>query len=257
MVKVSDEAHQSVGSVENALRTLQLLRDRHAIRVSEVATHLGVARSTAHRLLTTLATYGAVEQEPSGPRYLAGPLLAQLGLATLRKHDLVQLMHPYLERLSEELAETVQLIVLNGRDAIFVDCAECRTQALRVTARVGLAYPAYANSGGKVLLAELTDDAIRELFSTGPFTYPTDRTIRDVDALLVELDGVRERGFATSWGEGEMGIAAVAVAQLTRTGSAAAALAVSAPEHRLPLSRLNSLVARLKEVSAEVAPLLT
>jgi len=50
------------GSVENALRTFQLLRDRRSLRVAELATELGVARSTAHRLLTLLSSYGAVEQ---------------------------------------------------------------------------------------------------------------------------------------------------------------------------------------------------
>src|ERR1700747_132934 len=80
-----ESGSQPSGSVENALRTLQLLRDRRAIQAGEVASELGVARSTAHRLLALLSSYGVVEQEEDGPKYHAGPLLAQLGLSSLRQ----------------------------------------------------------------------------------------------------------------------------------------------------------------------------
>src|SRR5258707_3965194 len=83
--QANDTGHQS-GSVENALRTFQLLRDRRSIRVAELAPELGVARSTAHRLLAQLSSYGAVEQEPGSPTYRPGPLLGQLGLSSLRQH---------------------------------------------------------------------------------------------------------------------------------------------------------------------------
>lgn len=59
------------GSVDNAMRALQLLRDRGSLRVSELAKELSVARSTAHRLMMLLSAYGVVEPEPDSPRYHA------------------------------------------------------------------------------------------------------------------------------------------------------------------------------------------
>jgi IclR family transcriptional regulator, acetate operon repressor len=249
-------AREPVGPVDNVLRTLQLLADRRTIKVSEVANHLGVARSTAHRLLSTLAGYGAIVQDPGTPVFRAGPMLARLGLDTLRKHDLVELVSPYLDRLCEEIGETTHLIVLSGRDAVFVASAESRSQVLRVTARVGVSYPAHANSGGKALLSELDDGAIRQLLGPAPLMRPTSRTIGDIEVLLQDLHDVRKRGFATSWGEGEDGVVAVAVTQRTLAGVPVAALAVSAPEHRLPPARLSSVVAALTRATAEIAPLL-
>jgi IclR family transcriptional regulator, acetate operon repressor len=247
---------QPSGSVENALRTLQLLRDRHLIQAGEVASELGVARSTAHRLLTLLSSYGVVEQEAQGPKYRPGPLLAQLGLATLQQHDIVEIVHPYMERLSDAVNETVHLMVLHGTDSVFVDSVECRRQALRVSARTGLSYPAYATSGGKALLARLDDDAVRAIFSAETFSPATERTIGSVDGLLRELEEVRANGYATNWGESETGIAAVAIVQLTASGSVAGALCISAPEQRLPPSRLSSLIRSLNEVAREVASML-
>ncbi len=230
------------GSVDNAMRTLQLLRDRGSLRVSEVARELSVARSTAHRLMSQLSAYGVIEQDPGSPRYHAGPLLAQLGLATFRSRDLVEQMHPYLERLSDEVSETVHLIVLEGRDAVFIDSVESRGQALRVAARVGIVYPAYVNSGGKALL----------LYADTAFGS-TSRTIPSLEALIDELRQTRERGYATTRGDRELGLAAVAVVQRSRDGAPVAAIAISAPEQRLPHSRLEALVKALRATAEQAA----
>jgi DNA-binding IclR family transcriptional regulator len=240
------------GSVDNAMRTLQLLRDRGSLRVSEVARELSVARSTAHRLMSQLSAYGVVEQDPGSPRYHAGPLLAQLGLATFRSRDLVEQMHPYLERLSDEVSETVHLIGLEGRDAVFIDSVESRGQALRVAARVGIVYPAYVNSGGKALLAQQSDDAVRRLYADTTFGS-TSRTIPSLEALIDELRQTRERGYATTRGDRELGLAAVAVVQRSREDVPVAAIAISAPEQRLPHSRLEALVKALRATAEQAA----
>ena len=187
------------------MRALQLLRDRGSLRVSELAKELSVARSTAHRLMMLLSAYGVVEPEPDSPRYHAGPLLAQLGLAAFRSRDLSEQMHPYLERLSDEVGETVHLIAIEGRDAVFIDGVESRGPALRVAARVGIILPAYVNSGGKALLAEQSDDAVRRLYAGTAFAS-TSRTIPSLEALIAELRETRERGYATTWGDREVGI---------------------------------------------------
>lgn len=240
------------GSIDNAMRALQLLRDRGSLRVSEVASELSVARSTAHRLMTLLNAYGVVEQEPGSPRYQAGPLLAQLGLAAFQSRDLSEQMHPYLERLSDEVGETVHLITLEGRDAVFIDAIESRGQALKVAARVGIIYPAYVNSGGKALLAEQSEDAVRRLYADTTFGS-TSRTIPSLDALITELRETRERGYATVWGDRELGLAAVAVVQRSRDGLPIAAVAISAPEQRLPPSRIGTLVKALRAMTNEAA----
>jgi DNA-binding IclR family transcriptional regulator len=252
-----NELGHQAGSLENALRTFHLLRDRGSVRVAELAEELGVARSTAHRLLALLGSYGAIEQVPGQPIYRPGPLLGQLGLATLRQNELVSSIHPYLERLSEEVDETAHLIVLHGQNSVFVDSVECRRQTLRITARVGAAYPAYLTSGGKVLLAALTDSEVTGLFADSDFATGTDRAISSLPQLLAELDEARANGYATNWGESEIGVAAVAVLQRTSTGAVAGALAVSAPEQRLSPPRLSALVRSLRDVSDQVTPLLS
>lgn len=239
-----------IGSVENALKILVLLRDRASLRVSDAAEELGVARSTAHRLLAMLAAYDVVEQEPRSRAYRAGKLLEELGTAALRhSDDVLTVLHPFLRELGAAVDETVHLIVLEGANCRFIDSVESH-QALRTTARVGIGYPAYTTSGGKALLATLDDAEILQLYPREQFPSLNDKSITTRTQLLQELDRIRELGYATNFGESELGIAAVAMAQVTSSGDAPAAIAVSAPEQRVTPERVEEFVTVLRQVTA-------
>ncbi|HKZ13977.1 MAG TPA: IclR family transcriptional regulator [Solirubrobacterales bacterium] len=237
-----------IGSVENALRILVMLRDRDALRVSDAAAELGVARSTAHRLLTMLNAYEVVEQDPTTRAYRSGPLLGELGIAAMRQDDVLTAMRPLLEQLSEEVGETVQLMVLEGTDCRFVDSVECRTP-LRVTARIGVTFPAHTTSGGKALLAVLDDVQVKRRYPRQKLAGCTEFSITSRENLLAELALIRERGYAVGREESTIGIVAVAVPLRTRRGSVPAALAVSAPAQRLPVERELGIAAALDKVA--------
>ena len=242
-----------VGSVENALRLLAMLRDRPSIRVAEAASELSVARSTAHRLLAMLNAYDFVTQDPQTRAYGPGPLLTELGLASLRHDDVTTALHPFLEELSEAVNETTHLVVLEGGNCRFVDSVESQ-HALRSTARVGVAYPAYLTSAGKALLAELSGDELRRLYPRKKLPQLTPRSPASRDALLEELEQVRARGYATNFGESELGIHAVGMVQRTSSDRVAAAMAVSAPEQRLPESRVPEIVEVMQEITRRAKP---
>jgi DNA-binding IclR family transcriptional regulator len=238
-----------IGSVENALRVLVMLRDRPSIRVSDAGSELGVARSTAHRLLAMLDAYGLVEQDPESRAYHAGPVLAELGLAALRQTDVLTALHPFLRELSEKVGETAHLIVLEGANCRFVDSVESHHN-LRTTSRIGVVYSAYQTSGGKALLAELGEDELRRLYPRRRLPHPSGRSPRTRDELFEELALVRKSGYATGFGAVEVGINAVAVVQKTSRGDVAAAMAISAPEQRLPESRVPELVEVLRDLTS-------
>jgi DNA-binding IclR family transcriptional regulator len=245
MLQPAAQPAHPISSVENALRLLVILRDREEIRVSEAADELGVARSTAHRLLAMLHAYGIVEQTPNRA-YRLGPVLAEIGLAALRQVDVRAHIRPFLEQLVTELGETAHLIVREGLSCRFAESVE-GTHALRTTARVGIAYPVHDTSGGKALLAELSEGELLELYPeehlTGHFGTRA--------ALFEELEEVRRLGYARNRGESEAGIAAVGLVQRTSSGRIAGAVAVSAPETRMTEERIQEVLAVLRRVSAE------
>jgi DNA-binding IclR family transcriptional regulator len=246
MIEASDRqpAHP-ISSVENALRLLVILRDREEIRVSEASAELGVARSTAHRLLAMLHSYGLVEQGRNRA-YRVGPVLAEIGLAALRQIDVRAHIRPFLEQLVAELDETAHLIVREGINCRFADSVE-GAQALRTTARVGIAYPAHATSGGKALLAELDERQLLELYPSEAL----DGHFGTRAALFAELDEVRRLGYARNRGESEAGVAAVGLVQRTSGGRVVGALAVSAPQTRMSEERVQEILVVLRRMASE------
>jgi len=220
-----------VGAVENALRLLQLYREREMLGVSETARLLGVGRSTAHRLLTTLRAHGFVVQD-CGRAYRVGPALRELGAAIAESGVVRARCRAYMQALCDELGETVNLVSLRGTDAVFVDSVET-WRPLRVAGREGVVLPAHAVSAGKALLAALPVDVVRELYADEALTPLTERTLRTRTALEAQLEIVRQRGYAVNIGESERGITAAACAIPGRAASERLAIAVSAPSSRV------------------------
>lgn len=244
----------SIDSVDKALQALLLLRERGTLRVTEVSDELGVARSTAHRLLSTLTNRGFLARDPVTRAYRSGRALIEIGLASVEGFDIRPQARPYVEALSARLRETVNLLVLEGSSCRFLDgVAGDRTLLTRV--RTGTVLPAHTTSGGKVLLAELPPARVRALFGGG-LARITDRTITDHGRLARELRRIREQGYAVNFGESEPGINAVAVP--IRGGrddgddEAVAALAVSMPAVRMRRSDVPGLVAALRATASDI-----
>ena len=183
-----------IASVDNALRLLRLFRDQPRVRLSEASEHLGVAVSTAHRLLAMLAYHGFVRQDPDSRAYLAGPALVEIGLAAVRQLDIRAQARPVLEDLAAALGETVHLTVLEGGDVRYLDAVES-SRALRVTARTGSVLAANCTASGKALLAGLPDAEVTARFAgEPPLPALTGRSItRRVAAAGRAAGGARAR----------------------------------------------------------------
>jgi DNA-binding IclR family transcriptional regulator len=251
MLAFHSAVRNSLNSVSHATSILLLLRERQELRVSEVAETLGVARSTAHRLLTTLCQHGFVVQTRTRGTYRAGPQLVEVGLAALRGVDVRRVAHAHLETLSAELRETVSLIVVRGGTSWSLDSVESM-EPLRVTSRTGQSLPAHCTSGGKVLLAELSADSLRRIYPDERLPTVTARTVASRSALEAELAAVRRQGYATNFEGGQVGVSGVAVLVRDPEGRPLAAVAVSAPSARLTDEHAARYASAAREAAAKI-----
>ena len=153
-----------IASVNNALRLLLLFRSQPRVRLSEASEHLGVAHSTAHRLLAMLAYHGFVRQEQDSRAYITGPALVEIGLAAVSQLDIRRHARPALERLAGTLGETVHLAVLEGGNVRYLDAVES-SRALRVASRTGSVLAASCTASGKALLAALPEAEVSAMFA--------------------------------------------------------------------------------------------
>jgi DNA-binding IclR family transcriptional regulator len=234
--------------VSKASRVLAMLATSSQLKLSDVAEQLSVSPSTAHRLLTTLEAEQLLQQNPTSRCYEPGPGLIALAQALTPQRSRWDFARPFLEELGERVGETVNLITLQGTDVAFVESVEAPT-ALRVGSRHGAVMPAHCTSGGKLLLAQLTDDEIMERYPDKRLLSMTDKSIDTREGLLTELHKVSRRGYATNFGESESGISGVAVLVTDSAGRPKCALAVSAPSSRLSQARVKELVEDMRKTA--------
>jgi DNA-binding IclR family transcriptional regulator len=220
-------------SVDNALRLLEIIGERQVLRVADAADLLGVARSTAHRLLTALRRRGFVLQDRPNGAYRPGPVLTEIGLAAIGRIDIRRAARPVLEELREQTRETVSLSLLEGRNIRFVDCVES-PRSVRVGNRTGMVMPAHCTAGGKAILACLAPVELDRRYRDRDLAARTPASISDWAVLARQLEEIRRDGYALNSEEGESGISAVAVALRDVTGAPLAAIAVVVPTSRMP-----------------------
>ena len=230
-----------VSSVDHALTLLAAFRDHPSLAVGESAELLGVAPSTAHRLLTTMQSSGFVVQDQSTRRYSAGPALLSVALASLQRIDVGRVARPHLSALAAETRETVSLAVPEGATIRFIDSVE-GPEVVRVSSRTGEVVPAHLAAAVKVLLAALTEEELLRLYPASRLIRRTQHSLGSRAALLAELDEVRELGYATSNEESAPGLAAVAAGIRDVRGRVIAALTVSLPAERMDERRAERLV---------------
>ena len=244
------ETSAGVQSVDRALTILALLARLGQAGVSEIAGELGVHKSTAFRLLSTLESHDVVEQTEDRGKYRLGMGLVRLAGAGTARLDVVQQARPVCRRLAAECGETVNIAVLADHSALYVDQVSGGS-GLQSHNWVGQHIPLHATSNGKVLLCELARSEVDALVEQLP-AY-TDRTVTERPALHLELDRVREQGYALATDELEVGLTALAAPLRSAHGDVVASISISGPTLRLPEERVAVLTPVLTAAAAEVS----
>ena len=251
MISTSSKTESPNDSVGKALRALLMLSSHDSMRVSDLSAELNVAVSTAHRLLSTLCAYDFAEQDMHSRRYRLGSTAAKLGRTRADDQQLTTLAHAHLMHLSAEINETVNLVVLDGPDALFIDGVESR-QPVRVATRTGARLPPYATAGGKVLLAYLPAAILRSRYPEA-LRRITRFTIPDIDALERELQDVRKRGYAVNLGEHLTDVHAIGVPIAVGSKRPLAALTLAGPRTRWSRRQLELLAPKLASSASAIA----
>ncbi|MYV98299.1 IclR family transcriptional regulator [Streptomyces sp. SID3343] len=237
-------------SVERALDVLRVVAESGALRLSDISRVLGLPHSSVHRLLATLERRGYVARAHGRSRlYIPGPALVDLGASVA---DVTfPAAEPALRALAETCGETAHLITLRNTTAYFIGGIESR-RALRVGLRVGSTLPAHCSSGGKALLALLSPVTLEIMYPDERLPAVTDRSTTDRTTLFAELDAIRERGYAVNEAESEDDIRAIGAAVIDGHGRPRGALAIAAPNNRLPDDDIPYIAAQIVGAAGQV-----
>ena len=236
-----------IQTLAKGLRILNLLgRTRQGMGTTEIAARLDIDKSSASRLLHTLANYGFVEQDSLSARYLLGPQLVTLGQSLLNRITLRDRARPFLAELVDKTGECAHLAILAQGQALYIDQVES-TAALRVESEIGTLSPLHCTALGKTLLAFGDGQIPADLKAF------TRRTATDRSALEAQLTQTVERGYAIDDEEYNYGVRCVAAPVFDQRGRVAGAIGISGPAGRITLERIGDFGEIVTRVAADLS----
>ena len=228
MTRLVTNDKSQVQVIARAATILRALEDENGgLSLGQIAQRVNLARSTVQRIVAALETEKLVIAATPNGRVRLGPTIMRLAASV--RSDFIALARPFLERLSHELQETVDLSTVKKDHLVFIDQV-IGSQRLRTVSAVGETFPLYCTANGKAYLAQLSDAAVEALLGRA-YEPRTPKTITRIETLLAELKIVRRTGVAFDREEHTAGICAAGVALHDPLGNAVA-ISVPVPSQR-------------------------
>jgi DNA-binding IclR family transcriptional regulator len=242
--------------VERCFAVVELLaNEASAMRLSEIAEKLDLQKSAAHRMLSVLCEIDWVEQETATGFYKLTLRLAILGQRFLSGTHLTDVCQPVLEKLASQCAELVRMAVVQGETLTWISQAQGAQQGLKyqpeMVARVRLATT--ANGRAYLSMMNLTD-AVRIAMNDG-FGDGEGRAIQSIEDFMKGLEQTRERGWAISDEEAEIGVVAIAAPITLSNGEIVATVSIAGPSSRLRADRHEDIASSVKAAARELGEL--
>ena len=244
---------QSIAAVERAIDVLLLFgsQNRTNLGVTEISNELGLSKAAVHRILTSLRSRHLVELNPETRRYGLGSAALSLARAYLSGIDVRSLATDELRALSKAAGETATLSIRSGDVRMYVDQV-IPDREVRMEVALGTPYPLHAGASSKTFLAFLPAEQIDSYIARNGLGPLTDATVTDPAALRAELDEIRTRGYAVSFGERQAGAASAAAPVFDHEGHPAAVISVAGPAERFR-ANLDQAVALLQETVSRLS----
>lgn len=247
-----DKQPDSVSSVLKVFGILQALGDEREIGITELSQRVMMSKSTVYRFLQTMKSLGYVAQEGESEKYALTLKLFELGAKALQNVDLIRIADIQMRILSNLTRETIHLGSLDEDSIVYIHKIDSMYN-LRMYSRIGRRNPLYSTAIGKVLLAWRDREEAREILADVVFTHSTSRTAANAEALLPELDLVREQGFGEDNEEQEEGLRCIAVPIFDRFGVVIAGLSISFPTMRFSEDSKSDYVSMLHDAARNIS----
>ena len=228
--------------------------DRPRQSISDVATASGLDRATARRCLLTLAHQGYADWD--GKFFTLTPRVLRLGTACLASMPMPAIVQPALDALSDRIAESTSVSILDGGEIVYVARAAQR-KVMSIALMPGSRLPAYCTSMGRVMLAALPQAEARTRLEAAPRPARTVFTLTGMDALMAEITRVRAQGFSVIDQEVELGLSSMAVPLTNARGQVIAALNLGRATGKEPIADVAArLLPELRAVATQLRGLL-
>lgn len=248
------EGSEGVQTVESVARALRILKcfsaERPELGATEVARLLNMHKSTAHRLLVTLAREGLIHQVEGGG-YALSWTVVEIATGVAARQGVGRAVLATLKELTKQTGETAHLAVFEEGEVLYVEKVE-GTWSLVMPSAVGRRVPLNCTALGKVLLAGLGESEARRMIYGRRWEAPTPHSITDPDRLEREVSSVRAQGYAIDCEEIELGLMCVAAPVVDDLGQTCAGMSIAAPSTRVH-EHLDAYVAAVTKAASDLS----
>lgn len=244
-------------SSDKMLRIIEYLAiQEDPLALKDIATPLGMSKSTVLRFLTTLSKNGYLAQEPTTSKYYLTYKLCALGKQIQEKQKLSNLTESYLREVAQKIGETVCFAIPQGDQVIYLDVVEAPGKTLKATQRIGNIAPIHCSGIGKVFLSSYSEKELDHLIDVEGLEQYTERTIGTKVKLMDEIERIKESGHAIDDEESEVGMKSIAFPVYGYGEDVVAGFSVVGPSMRLTDEFMEQWIPYLQRASSNMTKLL-
>lgn len=241
-----------VQSIDRAVAILECFNEeKKELRLSEISEKLGLNKSTAHGIITTLKYHGFISQDEETQKYKLGIRFIEFGDLVTNSLNIRNAALPVIDEVCCKIEETVHVATLDGLDIVWIEKQEC-TKSIKTSTKIGARLPAYTTADGKIILCYLDKDKIRNYL---PKRIPkfTSNTITGRVELIKKLEEAKKNGYLIDNEEFVEGIKCVAAPIFDHEGNVRFSLSTTGPAFRMTDEKIEELIVIIKEAANEIS----
>ncbi len=249
-------ASSSVKTIDRLVQVLDCFSPTQPTwSLAELSLHLGLPKSTLHRFLASLQVHGILRRDPDDKRWRLGYRLVTWGELASDSTDLRHVARPIMRDLVSSTGETAVLTVYQNQEAVCIEKIET-SHSVRLTLDAGTRRPLHAGASSKILMAYLPQDQVRLIIRDKGLPAICTNTITDPDGLMAELARIRQRGYAESIEETDIGAWGVATPIHDRNDNVLAAIGIVGPSLRFSQELAQQYVTLCRSAAQHISTLL-
>lgn len=239
---------QRIQVIDRAAAILDALsRYSDSVSLKVLAAETGLHTSTTHRILSSLCENGFVERNRTG-HYHLGTRLLRLASHLCSNVDIRAIALPVMQKLRNQLNESVHLTIREGDEVIYVEKAT-PNRMMHVQQLIGSRAPLHVTAVGKMLLGAGGAEACRGYAERTNLPALTRNTITDLDTLIQHCAAAGQQGYALDNEEAELDVGCIGVLIRDASGAPVAGLSVSAPIDRRQHAWIADIQAAAQNIS--------
>lgn len=243
---------KTIQSIDKAIFVLeQVSRHNGKLNLTDISTTLDMKITTLHGIISTLEYRDLLYKNPKSGKYCLGVKLFEMGKIYESDISLIDIVHPYIEKLANEFRETVHFAVPFKNKILYIDKVES-SHPLRLTSMVGTTENAYDSAIGLVILAHLATPDLEKFIHGFNSEKPTDKKTPELMDIITEI---KQKGIHIKF-EPENDFYCIASPLINSNSIAVGAISIVIPNYRYNEHLSKEISYRLNEISESLKHLI-